>query len=876
VVGVVMPSGRRPRRRLRTWASTLTWPTRMTAGLSMALAGAGTWLALLAPSAVLLPLDGRRALVAVSIVVGASFIGSELGQALIEVRSQAYSFSLSGVPLLVGLLYLPAHVLIPLRLATAVVVFLYQGSNGLKLAYNSAAFLLDTALVVVLAHHFLPSSPLLNLRTAGLCYLALAIVDLLMSSLVLLVIRINQGPLSLLEAVEVLLPASLFVALNTAIALVCVELVNDGHLGWVLVIIFATLTAVCYRAYLVLRRRHQSLRVVQEFIRQGETAGSVGQLCDDLAREIRTLVRATSLELLLYPEQQADGLAATTDPATRLVISADGTRKQGVTSARPSDWLAERVARQGVGLLINEKAKERPHRQWLAEQGIHDALVVPFDGLDSRGVLVALDRLGDTTRFTQDDLALLVTLAGHFGVALRGLELVERLQTDATHDALTGLPNRALLSQQMQRLLDESADGTLASAILLDLNRFKEVNDALGHHIGDQLLRVVGQRLNNLAVEGLMVSRLGGDEFALLLPPSATPERSAMGVAEAIHETLARPVTLSDVVITTDASLGIAVASPGESHTDLLRHADTAMYAAKGSGLPWEIYQPELDRGRTERMALLSDLRRAIERDELHLHYQPKLDLRSGLISSVEALVRWTHPTLGALTPDVFIPLAESTGLIEQLTAVVLDQALRQCRAWEMQGLNLAVAVNLSARNVNNPRLPEQVSAALARSGVSAAHLILEITESSIMGDPDRTVPTLNRLVDLGVTLSLDDFGTGYSSLAYLQRLPVREVKIDRSFVMGMGHPLEGRASTALVRSIISLGHSLGLRIVAEGVETQDAVDRLEALGCHVVQGYHVGRPVPGHDLVEFHKSRLGDSVREGVRNTRHPSLDAS
>jgi diguanylate cyclase (GGDEF)-like protein len=871
VVGVATPVARRRRRRLRTWARSLTPPTRLTAALALTLAGLGTWLAVSSPTNALLPLEGRQALIAVSILLGASFIGSELGQALIEVRSQAYSFSLSGVPLLVGLLYLPAHVLIPLRVGTAVIVFRFQRASGLKLAYNSSAFLLDTTLVIVIAHHLLGSAPELDLRTAGTCYLALAIVDLVMSSLVLLVIRINQGPLSLVEAAEVLVPAAFFVGLNTAIALICVGLVNQGPLGWVLVAIFAVLTAVCYRAYLVLRRRHQSLRVVQEFIHRGETAASVAQLCDDLAGEIRTLVRATSLELLLYADL-VEGAPAR--PATRLFVSGDGSSLRSGAMSRLSDWLPEQVVRQGAGMLISDKGKVQAHRQWLAEQGIHDALIVPFDGLESQGVLVALDRLGDTTRFNQDDLSLLVTLASHFAVALRGLELVERLQSDATHDALTGLPNRAMLSQRMQQLLDQPSEGAAAAAILLDLNRFKEVNDALGHHIGDQLLRVVGERLSNLAIDGLLVSRLGGDEFALLLPPSSTPERSALRAAEAIHETLARPVVLSDVVITTEASLGIAVASAGQSHTDLLRHADTAMYAAKGSGLPWEIYGPELDRGRTERMALLSELRRAIEQDELHLHYQPKLDLRSGLITSVEALVRWTHPTLGALAPDVFIPLAESTGLIEQLTAVVLEQALHQCRAWEAQGLNIAVAVNLSARNVNNPRLPEQVGAALARSGVSAAHLILEITESSVMGDPDRTVPTLNRLADLGVTLSLDDFGTGYSSLAYLQRLPVREVKIDRSFVLGMSHPLEGRASTALVRSIISLGGSLGLRIVAEGVETQEAVDALEDLGCHVVQGYHIGRPVPGHDIAPLHGSRLGDAVREGVRNSRHAAPD--
>ena len=495
MVGVALPArrrpGRRPGRRLRTWLRSLTRPARRTVLLAVALAGVGAWLAGSAPAAALLPLDGRAALIAVSVVVGLAFIGAELGQALIEVRSQAYSFSLSGVPLLVGLLYLPAHVLIPLRVGTAVFVFLVQRVSGLKLIYNSAAFLLDTALVVVIAHHLLGRAPELTLRTAAYCYLALAIVDLVMSSLVLLVITINQGPLTLVEAAEVLVPASLFVGLNTAIALICVGLVNQGPLGWVLVAIFAALTALCYRAYLVLRRRHQSLRVVQDFIHRGETATSVDGLCADLAGEIRTLVRASSLDLLVYPDVTPDRPAT---PARRLAFSTDGTLTRSGPRARPSDWLPELVLRQGVGILVSDKGKDRAHRQWLAEQGIHDALIVPFDRLDGQGVLVALDRLGDTTRFTPDDLALLVTLASHFAVALRGLELVERLQSDATHDALTGLPNRALLSQQMQRALDESAEGVGVAAILLDLNRFKEVNDALGHHIGDQLLRVVGDR----------------------------------------------------------------------------------------------------------------------------------------------------------------------------------------------------------------------------------------------------------------------------------------------------------------------------------------------------------------------------------------------
>jgi diguanylate cyclase (GGDEF)-like protein len=569
--------------------------------------------------------------------------------------------------------------------------------------------------------------------------------------------------------------------------------------------------------------------------------------------EIRTLVRAHAAELTLLDSQGNVDLRILSADDHGPVTLPGGGRRIG---DRPyAAGLPDRAA------VISRRSPDAAHRRWLSQHGVRDAAVVPVSRAESRGTLVAIDRLGDSATFTSDDLALLQALAGHLVVALRSTELLGRLRHDANHDALTGLANRTLLTERLQQAISEQRPDRTPAVLLLDLNRFKEVNDALGHHVGDQLLQVVATRLGQLDAPDATIARLGGDEFAVLLP-GVTTEQDAVGVAERIATHLHAAVDLDEVTVSTEASIGVALAQPGSSHGDVLRHADTAMYAAKAAGTAVRAYSASLDAGRAERLALLADLHLALERDELDLHYQPKLDLGFGVVTSVEALVRWTHPTLGPIGPEVFIPLAESTGLIEQLTASVLGRALRQCREWQDTGLSLTVAVNLSARNLLNVRLPDQVAQALVAVGLPPQKLVLEITESSVMGDPDRTVPVLERLAAIGVALSLDDFGTGYSSLSYLQRLPVQEVKIDRSFVRGLTAGGAQHASGVLVRSIVNLGTSLGLRIVAEGVEDEETLEYLRELGCDLVQGYVVGRPVPGSELART----LADS---GLRTTR-------
>jgi diguanylate cyclase (GGDEF)-like protein len=836
---------------------TLTDPTSLTLALTTTLAGLGMALVALAPTAPLLAQValGRVGTAALLAGFGVAFVATELGQAIVEVRRSAYSFTLAGVPLLLGLLYLTPQQLVMVRILASVVAFLLQRASPLKFAYNTAAYLLDTALVITLCHAAVPSPDRLSIRLAVLAYLVLAVVDLLMSSLVLLVIRINQGPISRAEVVEVLVPASAFVGLNTGIALVCAVLVSTGPLGVGLLVFFVVVTVVAYRGYLVLRDQHRSLEQVQDFVTRGEAALSTADLAGTMMAHVQELLRARRLRLTVYPGP----VGAYPGPVGDLLgawveVHEDGSSEVGpLTAAEADPFVAEHVRTWRVALLTARTA-DPAGRAWLTRHGVQEALVVPVERSGTRGAMVAFGRIGDSGTFTRDDLALLQTLAGHLAVALHGRQLVERLRFEATHDVLTGLPNRALLTERMHQAMD--GGGPAAPAVLLlDLNNFKEVNDAFGHPVGDQLLQHVARQLRGLELGRATVARLGGDEFAVFLPgdPSGEPAEAvrdrACRVAERITGALAAPVDLPEITVSTEASIGVCVGTPTQGHNDLLRHADRAMYYAKDNGLSVVVYTPELDRGRVERLAMLADLRRALEHDELELHYQPKLDLTFGVVTSVEALVRWRHPTLGLLGSEVFVPLAESTGLIEQLTQVVLTKGLRQCRAWQDAGLDLAVAVNLSARNVNDRELPDQVSAALLAAGLPPHRLILEITESSVMGDPGRTVPTLERLRDIGVTLSLDDFGTGYSSLSYLQRLPVREVKIDRSFILGLAQVDRRHTSEVLVRAIIGLGASLDLRIVAEGVESHEVLAELQELGCHLAQGYHVGRPVPAADI---------------------------
>ena len=423
------------------------------------------------------------------------------------------------------------------------------------------------------------------------------------------------------------------------------------------------------------------------------------------------------------------------------------------------------------------------------------------------------------------------------------------LEYQALHDALTGLPNRNLLHDRLHQAIQNAARQQQSVAlILMDLDRFKEVNDTLGHQYGDLMLQQVSARLQQVLRHSDTMARLGGDEFAILI--TDTNETFAGHVAQKVHVALNRVFNLDNHFLHIGGSLGIALyPQHGDSAQSLIQHADTAMYVAKRSNSGCAVYHPEHDRNAVKRLELANELHVAIDANELELYYQPKIDLKTGKVMGVEALLRWQNPKRGMVSPDEMIPIAEHNGMIKRLTLWVLNAALQQCAQWREQGIELSVAVNLSVWNLQDPMLIEEIQKRLAHWQVPAKLLELEITESAMMADPTSSLIALKKLDSMGIALAVDDYGTGFSSLAYLKKLPVDIIKIDKSFVLSMDTDDD---DATIVKSTIELAHNLGFKVVAEGVESVAISRLLLALGCNTAQGYHYCRPISSVALTHW------------------------
>ncbi len=464
--------------------------------------------------------------------------------------------------------------------------------------------------------------------------------------------------------------------------------------------------------------------------------------------------------------------------------------------------------------------------------------------------------------FDPEEVALLSEMANDLAYGIETLRTrVEHKQAHETirhmayFDPLTGLPNHAQFEQHLQEaILQAQTQNRSLAVLLVDLDRFREINDVLGFTQGNALLKELGERLCSELREGGMVARMRGDEFTILLPGADT--KAATQCAQQIIRLLGEPFLLGGLPVDVHASIGIALfPSHATDAEQLIRRMDVAMHEAKKIGNSYVLYAKKQDQDAPRRLALAGDLRRAIEDDELELHFQPKINIRSGKVCGVEALARWPHPQHGMLSPNEFIPLAEHTGLIHPLTEWVLEAAMRQSHDWHAAGIKIPVAVNLSARNLRDPRLLKKIKERGQRWAIGPGMLELEITESAIMEDPAGALNTLTQLHEQGMPIFIDDFGTGYSSLSYLQKLPVDALKIDKSFVVDM---LVNKDSATIVRSTIKLAHDLGLKVVAEGVEKKAMLTRLKTLGCDAVQGFYYGKPMPEEQFRDWLKQFSG------------------
>ena len=769
----------------------------------------------------------------------------------VEVRRSAHSVTLTDLAVVLAL-FSGAPVWVPvLRALTWVPVCAWRYRHSARRAvFNAVLGPLETAIATVIFTLVSSEGMLRDPRTWAAAYFGVLMAGLVGALLVTAVIALNDGHASTESLREAVVLGALVGAANSTLGVIGVLLVDTSPAARWLLIALGGVLVVGYHSYATLRERHRGLESLFGFTRSLARRADSEDAVPTLLKLAADRLGADSAALLLATWPGASG---------PVLLRVEGDKVVATAAALDDHWPLARVLAEQTPMLLSERGRDEAARRYLGRVGHREMLLAPLPSEDEPvGVLIVCDRTASSVRgFSEDDLRLLETMATHGAAAISNARLVDRLRHDANHDALTGLRNRSVLPEAVGALVTPAAEhgSCVGAVVLLDLDDFKQVNDALGHHVGDLLLQHVASRLRQLSPRGAAVCRLGGDEFALVLPGD-----DPVGLLDRVNvlkEELARPVDLGPVTVSTCASVGVSFVGPhGVSAPLLLQRADVAMYAAKRTNRGVVPFDNAIDSVRPERLGLASDLRAVLNGDlgrgTLEVHYQPQVSI-SGAVVAVEALVRWAHPVMGLLAPDEFVPVAESTGLAGRLTDAVLRTALADLRTFDAAGHRLSISVNLSARSLHDPRLVEDVAAALASFGVAPGRLTLELTESSIVSDPVRASELLGMLSRNGVRVSVDDFGTGFSSLSHLARLPVSEVKVDKSFVQRMRTDTR---DAAIVRSVVRLAAELDLAVVAEGVEDDHTAEELNRLGCDLLQGYLFSRPLPAEVLIDWLATR--------------------
>ncbi|MBQ0922822.1 putative bifunctional diguanylate cyclase/phosphodiesterase [Saccharopolyspora endophytica] len=763
----------------------------------------------------------------------------------VDVKRVGWTISFTEIPLLLGLLTAPFEVVLAANLLAglgaqvgrraATHVVYNAGVLCLEIAVPFAvANLVNQALIGVAPDWFGPvvgtlTSPLIS------CGFALAALTVLGGAM-----KVAAGARLAARTLAVGL-------LNTSVGLIGYEVAIGTPWGWLLVGLVAVAVIGLYRAYSDLLREQRDLEALSDVSLSvarsgqgaqtspdpvGEQAVPVGEW-EPVAERIREQLNATRVVLRLRLDPRGE--------VTTLV--AGEVMPDAAVQAAP-DALRDDPLLQLPGSHVRSfRTLEAPEevRRALRQRGAYEALVVPLRGASQLlGAVEVHDRVSRWRGFGRADVRLLHTLASHLATAMDNRRLLARLRHDAYHDPLTGLLNRTGFREISG---DELRAGRAAVVLRVDLDLLTTVSEALGYTWGDRMVVAAGQRMRE-ALGDAPLARLEANSFAVLLLDHT--EEQAHQVALRLCDVIAMSYPLDRIVVEAAGVAGYASSAPadGEAETDvdtLLQHADVAVRAARNGEDGVRCYAPAMGQVFLRRFQLVTQFRQALDTGQVEVHYQPKVALPERQVVGAEALVRWSHPEYGRLDPDEFVPLVEATGLVDALTAFVLECALVKIRQWLDRGLRMSVAVNLSVRNLADETFPERVAEALERHDIPPELLTLELTESSVMADKERSLPVLRRLHAMGVVLAVDDFGTGYSSLAYLRQLPVDEVKIDKSFVLGMGTDL---SDLAVVRTIVELGHSLDLAVVAEGVEDDAARDQLVGMGCDVAQGYLISRPL--------------------------------
>jgi diguanylate cyclase (GGDEF)-like protein len=781
--------------------------------------------------------------------IALGFAATDIFELNVQARRETQTISLSEIPLVLGLHFAaPMAMLAGRVIGSAAALICYRRSPPLKIVFNLSLVLSESCLALTIFRVLAPDSPSAGPATWLAAYAAAFATDVMGALVISIVVAARDGGVhfrSLFHGAGSLKVPAMAVTLG----LVCVVSIDGTRQSAWLLLGFGILMLLAFRTYASLAEQHLNLERLYRFSQAVSSAVELDDVMNSVLGEAKELLRSDrATAAFIGPDGEL---------VARVRLDAAGRLTRSEEPATPEDaWVLRHVIEEAKPLLMPRHTRNPEARRWLAQYDMRDAVIVPLNGPSGIvGALVVADRLGDVRTFEDDDALLLETVSNHASVALRNGELIGQLRHDALHDALTGLPNRPHLQRRLAAALTAVSEGTSpgAAVLILDLDEFKQVNETFGHQQGDRLLMEVALRLEGVVGATGIVARLGGDEFAVLLP-GTVDETRALHLARRLLRTLEQPIVLDDMTVEVAASVGVAIAPAHATDTaSLLKRADMAMSDAKTSTRRIRMYDPELDADKSHNLTLVSELRNAVQQGDLHVHVQPQSRLVPDGVTGVEALVRWEHPELGWIGPEEFIPIAERSGLIGRLTTQVLDTSLAAVATWRAAGHDLGIAVNLSAHSLQDADLVADVARLLVRHGVPADSLTLEVTEGSVMADPDRAVAVLHDLRELGVRLSVDDFGTGYSSLSYLQRLPVQEVKIDRSFVTALNSKAE---NVAIVRAIIDLGRNLGLEVVAEGVEDEETWDALATLGCDLVQGWYLAQAMPIDELLPWLAAR--------------------